>query len=260
MLWLSWLVRGLKAGRQEEDSDPSALDISELMENYSMALVNASWLGGGYVCTQYTRSVSPLHPLLPRVPDGAAIPLLVELGQGVDFSHIWQQDAGGRSAANVAFWMGATTYCGTTADQVQKDGGCAAWLGSLPAQLLPAHPSSAHGIAGRCLTALGGFCSPLEGDDRALSAPLPTGTTHPFTPTRQHPMCSRMGPSWFGWAGSAPAHHCGEGASSLGLKLKQQIGLVLTTLTLLPSLLADMRALTGGLCSFMPLICDSASV
>ena len=52
MLWLSCLAHALQAGRQEEDSDLSALGISELMKNYSIVLVKASLLSGGYAWTQ----------------------------------------------------------------------------------------------------------------------------------------------------------------------------------------------------------------
>lgn len=40
------------AGRRGEDSDPSALGISELMKNHSAVLVNTSLLSSGCAWTQ----------------------------------------------------------------------------------------------------------------------------------------------------------------------------------------------------------------
>lgn len=138
----------------------------------------------------------PLHRTLSF--PGSQTELLPSAGepvQGFDFldlspaarTHVWQWDPGVWGAANAAFWVAAASCHGTTAGQVQKDGVWRTWQG----------PGSTRGL----LLA-------TTGDDRATSA-LPRGTVHPFAPTRQIPMGSSMGPSWFVWAGSPLASHCG---------------------------------------------------
>lgn len=152
--------------------------------------------------------------------------------------------------------MGAASCRGTTAGQVQKDGGCAGRTSQLSCcQHTVAQLMALQAGARQHPGAPAPHCREMAG----LFLPTPGAPSTPLHPPSRAPCAAAWGQA--GLSGLVhPQHPIGWTAGSLVLALKQQTVLAFPPLALLPSLLADVRALTGGLCSFIPLICDSLSV